>query len=753
MKWPSATAPDRSCSPNHAVQDYSFTSIPPSPNSPPASTFVARATRKNILRSGSESSPIPVNAVTTFTTVTNVYRSAISAALINTTGTNTQPGGQPIEGLNSATDIQQIRSHQLGSQLPSASPSTYHNTTARDQNGLMGFPSVIAEDAETVHYPPLAPIMAPESLQPTRRRQNWTPPPPDTITIPDSGSPSAVINTNPFEQLVATYRCDERVPRAVCSTNQCQPLNTVFKRKIVDIGQNGATPTSEAPPRMAPPNRSDSKSPTKTKVPKKKPRTLTELATAAYAAPTFLSTESTDSQTNSHEIEPSRSADSVQVQDVQKSKSRGTGRPQKVPVKRTRKTKPRKAEPELLSPTAALRQVADQGFIFGTASQLARNSSPPSLPSANHNTSTQLDHFVDDIMVCASGEDRFEDNNRKLWDAASRDSRGLLIDLTADSPLPGPNTVFTGSQGPDPFGYFPPSQGAGEVDEHTCREIDSSDLQILKMDLAVETAGTHALRPKFELYTDAHLIREIKDYGFKPLKSRSGMISLLDKCWASKNRQVLGAVTSNANFSTARTLSAPRHNKRSIRSSDSNIPAPGRQDEPPPSSQPTIPSAPRASLRKGSALGSHVQAVSHSVIEIPDSESDGVSITSSGSSAQLGVSSQVQHGGPESEDEHVELSLATLPTSDQSALFVHIRQAVLTAPMSANPTKPSWYEKILLYDPIILEDFTSWLNSGQLTAVGYDGEVNPGLVKKWCEANSICCIWRESLKGKERNRL
>ncbi len=39
-----------------------------------------------------------------------------------------------------------------------------------------------------------------------------------------------------------------------------------------------------------------------------------------------------------------------------------------------------------------------------------------------------------------------------------------------------------------------------------------------------------------------------------------------------------------------------------------------------------------------------------------------------------------------------------------------------------------------MYDPIILEDFTLWLNAGQLDQAGYDGEVAPGDVKKWCES-------------------
>ena len=96
--------------------------------------------------------------------------------------------------------------------------------------------------------------------------------------------------------------------------------------------------------------------------------------------------------------------------------------------------------------------------------------------------------------------------------------------------------------------------------------------------------------------------------------------------------------------------------------------------------------------------------------------------------------------------------LAT-PDGKQSVLFDGITEAVTSAPRSTDPSKPSWYEKILLYDPIVLEDITAWLNSGQLTRVGHDGEIPPGEVKKWCESKGVICLWKVNLRGKERKRL
>lgn len=93
------------------------------------------------------------------------------------------------------------------------------------------------------------------------------------------------------------------------------------------------------------------------------------------------------------------------------------------------------------------------------------------------------------------------------------------------------------------------------------------------------------------------------------------------------------------------------------------------------------------------------------------------------------------------------------PTGQQSTVFEFITKAVTTAPRSSNPQNPSWHEKMLMYDPIVLEDLSAWLNSGQLDRVGYDGEVAPGEVKQWCESKSVCCSWKFNLNGQERKRF
>jgi hypothetical protein len=141
------------------------------------------------------------------------------------------------------------------------------------------------------------------------------------------------------------------------------------------------------------------------------------------------------------------------------------------------------------------------------------------------------------------------------------------------------------------------------------------------------------------------------------------------------------------------------------------------------------------------------------VLEIPDSASDhgsdGSFLSSSPEqtfSSPTGVDLSVSLG------EDTELLFSASPSGQQALVFERISEAVTTAPSSKDPNAPSWYEKMLIYDPIILEDFTAWLNSGQLSKVGLDDEVSPGEVKKWCESKSVCCLWRNNLHGKGRKR-
>jgi len=130
----------------------------------------------------------------------------------------------------------------------------------------------------------------------------------------------------------------------------------------------------------------------------------------------------------------------------------------------------------------------------------------------------------------------------------------------------------------------------------------------------------------------------------------------------------------------------------------------------------------------------------------------------------------------------------------QTALFKLITKAVMSAPCTKQGMAGlSWYEKMLLYDPIVLEDLAGWLNKegglgglareiaptltvadqpaleeGNVEGGGGEGgvtvdeddeeelkrkwEVKPAVLQKWCEENSVCCLWKGGLRGGVRAR-
>jgi hypothetical protein len=91
----------------------------------------------------------------------------------------------------------------------------------------------------------------------------------------------------------------------------------------------------------------------------------------------------------------------------------------------------------------------------------------------------------------------------------------------------------------------------------------------------------------------------------------------------------------------------------------------------------------------------------------------------------------------------------------KAKLFPDITNAVRSATPTNSIKNPTWHEKMLLYDPIVLEDLTSWLNEQGVRIEGKDGalvEISCWMTQAWCEMNSICCLWKEGLRGGVRTR-
>ena len=275
------------------------------------------------------------------------------------------------------------------------------------------------------------------------------------------------------------------------------------------------------------------------------------------------------------------------------------------------------------------------------------------------------------------------------------------------------------------------------------------------------TTGFDIEKPDYSSYTNTELAEEIASYRFKPVKNRNQMITLLEKCWESKKRTALGALQANAMHSSSNPLSSASSERHEEASHER---ARGR------AGTNTAGSLPKAKTKvHGKTIGtvqcteptSSVSPSKPDVVKKTQKQSEELFDEISDSDAPLTPSpprrrlSQIRTPPLPlqiSASTTVEESPALTPIASQARLFKHISRAVTNAPPSKDPSNPSWHEKILLYDPIILEDLTAWLNTGALEKSGWDGEVNPGEVKKWCISKSICCLWKENLRGGVRSR-
>ncbi|KAI8205919.1 Structure-specific endonuclease subunit SLX4 [Colletotrichum sp. SAR 10_77] len=554
-----------------------------------------------------------------------------------------------------------------------------------------------------------------------RRRKDWTPPPADTaagsnpqvvdlLSSTDKTS-SLVASKETFDNLFKNYAHPEKEPARPSVEPPDNERQVLGKRKLIETVSINETAKTGPAERAAP----------KAKAPRKKPRTITELATAAYKVP-----EATEQQEPSALAPESNAVEAEEAKGKRKKRASKAKKPKKMPP----------PEPVLLSPTAALRQAANQDYVFGTSSQLAREHSPTflrDLQSALQASNSRGKE--DDPFVTPINSDAVEPEPRqKLWGVGARDEDGRVLDLEVINLADTPQGNECTSEGPNPFGYvaadrqtsalpnhFPSDDSFPDIDdllgkaiagelpsiqeeapsfqpaaaqlapkelspapEHGAARLAEKDIAEDDIDLppprlpsvtgkATQQPAAKAKpvqvpsKPKFDLYTDVQLAREISSYGFKPVKRRTAMLALLDQCWE------------------------------------------------------TSPAASRA--RK---------LASQNIIEIPDSASEGSLSPSPYSSPEPMFSSPPPVDASLSITEDTEMSLAASPKSQESAaLFECITEAVTTAPPTTDPKKPTFHEMMLMYDPIVLEDLATWLNTGQLSRVGYDGEVSAVEVKQW----------------------
>ncbi|PSR97226.1 hypothetical protein BD289DRAFT_426308 [Coniella lustricola] len=698
------------------------------------------------------------------------------------------------------------------------------------------------------------------------RRLDWTPPRPAPAVLPTTNTlidgladdvPPSSQSTSPAENSVFKTLQQTYAHNAVKDKFNLlhKPHAEVLgKRKRIEMVAINHNPQHVEIARKP--------SPVKEKVPKKKPRTITDLAMAPYLAQAAESVEEAPqggSLVNYFPVEDD-------AQEPSKPEPVGTqGKAAKV-TKSKKKAVPKK--PTLLSPRTAMKQSAAQDFVFGTFSQLAREKSPTllrdlheALKASTISNELEEDRFAGFNDVAGSNK-----RGKGLWSVSARDEDGEMVNVEVID-LVGSPTIFPEDDSIlDPWTQLPPEPATlqlkasdssivaveGDTTSHSAHShsrlpgpgLISSAMQkkntantlatvspipstpqsffmvtdLLEYEMPppsnqeqsleeskqspkrASTTSPQKPRPKYESFTDAKLAKEISKFGFKAVRTRNAMISLLDQCWRSKN-QLLGQT---AAFSTSSAHDTPSKRKDTVlKTSAAASASPAKKPRGQPKKAKTVydiadeeeedKTSSRASAEKKADAAAIPKKRGRPRKDTAAPEKDAAAVQASPKpkpktkprpkaraatppykkearttpeirdsdlDSNIGMLSPLSEElfSPANRDaslvgDDMELSVNASASNEQSALFQLITKAVVSAPRTSDPSQPSWHEKMLMYDPIVLEDLAVWLNTGQLTRVGHDEEVSPLEVKKWCESRSICCIWKATYRGKERKRV
>ena len=570
-----------------------------------------------------------------------------------------------------------------------------------------------------------------------------------------------------------------------------------FKRRKIEIVQG-----VPAPPQVEQQKR--------TKSPKKKPRTITETAIAPFV-PTVVTAEPSlleyfEACGASNPPAEKTQADHNYALSTTRRKSAVKKAPDSKAVKVRTITQ---RQPILLSPESAMKKAGNQEIVFGTSSQLAREDSPTLIKNIRQ-TIEDLASMSQEWESSVLPVGKFRTSNsmavtrpRNLWSFASRDLENSLLEAEvvdlSETPKPAK----------DQGELVPPSVKPYETELQLCheQETESQDVtssiveqpelnlqptpvlqqeqepnRILPRSVAEATlrkrpdnrsavknatnikADSNQM-PNYHGFSDTELSKEVKAYGFKTIKKRVAMITLLEECWESKITMARQEAEANLNAkdpamettegdvsvqdcSSKKRGRPPKKSMPSDTAAESIEVTPTKKPRGRPRKEANA-TTPPAKRKQKVATTKKVQP------EVPLASLDDIYDSSppTPSPPRRRTSSKSPRQLQLSPSKKASISdKPTAPKEDRSYLFEQITKAVKSSPPTNDPNNLTFNEKILMYEPVVLEDLAVWLNTQALASVDEDGEVEPGLVKEWCEERSVCCLWRENLRGGLRGR-
>ncbi|KAF2274363.1 uncharacterized protein EI97DRAFT_435209 [Westerdykella ornata] len=616
------------------------------------------------------------------------------------------------------------------------------------------------------------------------RRRDWTPVKDtfDDLSFTDSAAKEpphpAAPPSAPFTSMLSNFAFAEETQARQPALAKDTPLegHSRMKRRrveLLDVPGNGPVARDPSPPG-------------KGKAPKKKARTITDLVTGQYA-PEDLPTESTDGdgvfgiRTNTASVPlndalPPGPAGNKAALVGRSSKPSKRGAKKGKPSKSG--AKPKMAADKLLSPASALSRLNNQDVLFGTSSQLALEESPTMIRqiqqalSASENDLAPSEYVPDAItrLMFMPQLEKIK-GNRRLWTAGARDEDGLLLeehepvympepDRTQDIPLLMDGTRDSSFADIDhclsPMPLATKPKNPPHYHDESNEEAPPTKPTIDDLDAFSDPPPSH--QPESSSFLDIDDIIPPQPFA----KSKDATIDPPTKLDAPLKKRPSPSLKP---ASTVLQKHGPSHNIPSTLESRLNS-----QSRPP--------------ITPPKSRGRYAQ-----VEEILDSEDDeALSPTPPRRKPLQEYPSLPLVLNRPAENMEVPLErIYHVATSQlewaniKPSIFRLITSHIRSIPPTEDPNNPSWYEKMLMYDPIIVEDFTAYLNAhtsirahrratqkqikawnkeikkrgGEALSVEEGGdqvlvvekELETYMVRAWCEEHSVCCASRDN-KGK-----
>ncbi|QIW98401.1 hypothetical protein AMS68_003919 [Peltaster fructicola] len=572
--------------------------------------------------------------------------------------------------------------------------------------------------------------------------------------------------------------------------------------------------------------------PPRVKQPKKKMQTITAMATAPYLPHDLQNAQITIPEVLAASNTRIATPIATGPVGVTTTKRKATmSRSNSAAVKKSKKSAKPKAKPVprgevprvLLPPTQAQGSLSNQTFIFGTSSQLHVDESPTTLnhiqlalaeselsPRSTHSYSP-ITRSRTKVPTAPHGTSlSVGQANRDLWCVSARDDVGGLLAIESQESridsvhegavCPGAEQAIVDCQSVDQFRHEQiklQTINLPSLDEVDCEQVRPHEGDLIDGSIQHDSFVMISSDTVLEDELDALPLKQILARTTNVIRRNCNTSPPPSQLpWPSAQRQVLHPLDANLSikpprdsFKQVRTFASTQPPTTFVQPRRRGRPSKALQQGPTTTGIVQISSSPVTRVETAqttspskilATLQSSPPSEWHNIDEISDSEtpptpspprkrpnaSPAIECTLELSGQKEVIEKDVPVSAPNRPPKECEAQWAT----ELAKLYPKITSTIRAVPRSNSLTNPTWHEKILLYDPIVIEDLTTWLNIRGLRvtvrrsrakarkkgavqeAELVEEELSHWMVQKWCEEHSICCLWKEGLRGGVRTR-